>query len=52
MADVWDAVTSDRPYNSAWSVEKAKAYLEEEKGKHFDPEIVDVFLLDVLDKFE
>ena len=52
VADVWDAVTSDRPYNSAWSAEKAKAYILEEKGKHFDPEIVDVFLSDVLDNFE
>jgi PAS domain S-box-containing protein len=44
IADVWDAVTSDRPYNSAWSREKATAYFVEQSGKHFDPRIVKVFL--------
>ena len=44
IIDVWDALTSDRPYRKAWSIEKTKAYLEEEKGKHFDPELTDIFL--------
>lgn len=48
VADVWDAITSDRPYNAAWSKEKAIAYLRSQKGKHFDPEIVDIFLSDVI----
>jgi HD-GYP domain-containing protein (c-di-GMP phosphodiesterase class II) len=42
--DVWDALCSDRPYRKAWSREKALDYIQAEKGKHFDPMIVDVFL--------
>jgi putative two-component system response regulator len=44
IVDVWDALTSDRPYRSAWSHEKAIMYLIREKGKHFDPALVDIFL--------
>ena len=44
VVDVFDAVTSNRPYNAAWPKEKAANYLRSEKGKHFDPEIVEVFL--------
>lgn len=44
VVDVWDALTSDRPYRPAWSKEKALNYIKEESGKSFDPEIVDVFL--------
>jgi putative two-component system response regulator len=44
IADVFDALTSKRPYKEAWSMEQAVAYLEEQKGKHFDPELVDAFL--------
>jgi PAS domain S-box-containing protein len=44
VVDVWDALTSDRPHRKAWSREKAFAYLREQRGKHFDPEILDVFL--------
>lgn len=40
IADVFDALTSKRPYKEAWSVEKAIAYIESEAGKHFDPELV------------
>jgi len=43
LADVFDALTSDRPYKKAWSVEKAIALLESESGKHFDPELVPLF---------
>jgi putative two-component system response regulator len=43
VVDVWDALTSDRPYRPAWSAEKALAYIREQSGKHFDPEIVDLF---------
>jgi len=45
--DVWDAVTSDRPYRPAWPREKAIAALREGAGSHFDPEAV-TFLLQVL----
>jgi len=44
VADVWDALTSDRPYRKAWTKEKAIDYIKEESGKHFDPQVVDVFL--------
>ena len=44
VIDVWDAVTSDRPYRPAWSREKALAHIQEEAGTHFDPHIVEVFI--------
>jgi putative two-component system response regulator len=43
LCDVFDALTSKRPYKKAWKVEDAMALIEEERGKHFDPELVDVF---------
>jgi putative two-component system response regulator len=43
IVDVWDAVTSDRPYRPAWSHEQALNYIREQSGKHFDPSIVDLF---------
>ena len=44
VVDVWDALRSDRSYRPAWSAEDAIAYIREQSGKHFDPQIVDVFL--------
>jgi len=44
VADVFDALTSERPYKKAWLVEDAINLLIKEKGQHFDPEIVDLFL--------
>lgn len=44
IVDVWDALRSDRPYREAWSDEKALAYFQDERGKHFDPEVVDAFM--------
>ena len=44
LADVWDALTSSRPYREAWSKKKALAYIKQQSGKHFDPQIVEVFL--------
>lgn len=44
MTDVFDALTTARPYKSAWSVERAIALIKEESGRHFDPAIVEVFL--------
>ena len=43
VVDVWDALTSDRPYREAWSKEKTLEYIHKQSGKHFDPRIVDVF---------
>lgn len=44
VVDVFDALTSDRPYRKAWRVDKAIQYIQEEKGKSFDPRVVDVFM--------
>ncbi|HET9909812.1 MAG TPA: HD domain-containing phosphohydrolase [Anaerolineales bacterium] len=43
VVDVWDALTSDRPYRKAWTKEKALAYIIEQSGKYFDPEVVELF---------
>jgi len=43
VVDVWDALTSDRPYRPAWSQEEALTYIREQSGKHFDPHVVDLF---------
>ncbi len=40
IADVFDALTSVRPYKEAWSVDRAFEYIQNESGKHFDPELV------------
>lgn len=39
-ADVFDALTSRRPYKEAWPVERALVYMQEEAGGHFDPQVV------------
>ncbi|GLX83751.1 two-component system response regulator [Thalassotalea loyana] len=44
IADVFDALTSERPYKKAWSIEDAIALIVEERGKHFDPELADYFI--------
>ena len=44
VADVFDALTSDRVYRPAWSVDTTVAWMTCERGKHFDPEVLDVFL--------
>ena len=44
IADVFDALTSERPYKKAWSVEEAVQLLREQSGRHFDPELVELFL--------
>ena len=44
VIDVWDALRSGRPYRSAWTEDKTRAYILEQKGKHFDPKVVDVFM--------
>jgi len=43
IADVFDALTSERPYKKAWTVEKTMALIESEAGKHFDPSLVPKF---------
>jgi response regulator RpfG family c-di-GMP phosphodiesterase len=44
IADVFDALGSDRVYKKAWELEKIIHLFEEEKGRHFDPRLVDLFL--------
>jgi HD-GYP domain-containing protein (c-di-GMP phosphodiesterase class II) len=44
VVDVWDALTSDRPYRPAWPKEKALEHIREGVGGHFDPRVVEVFL--------
>lgn len=44
IADVFDALTSPRVYKPAWSVEDATTLMREQRGRHFDPELVDLFL--------
>lgn len=57
IADVFDALTSARPYKPAWPLEQAVAYLEEQRGRHFDPALVDLFLtqmpliLDIMERW-
>lgn len=43
IADVFDALTSQRPYKEAWSFERAMEIMEEGKGSHFDPLLLDAF---------
>jgi len=44
LVDVFDALTTKRPYKEPWSLEKTLAFLQEGSGSHFDPELVDVFM--------
>lgn len=50
LADVFDALGSDRCYKKAWELEPILALLKEERGKHFDPVLVDIFF-DHLNEF-
>lgn len=44
VADVFDALTHERPYKAAWSVDEAVAELQRQKGHQFDPDVVDAFV--------
>jgi PAS domain S-box-containing protein/putative nucleotidyltransferase with HDIG domain len=46
VVDVWDALTSDRPYRQAWSEEKAREHIQAGAGTHFDPQVVNTFFLE------
>lgn len=58
VADVFDALTSERPYKKAWSLDEARHFLEEGRGKHFDPLCVEALLatwdvvLDIRERFQ
>ncbi|MCA0991066.1 GAF and HD-GYP domain-containing protein [Pseudalkalibacillus hwajinpoensis] len=44
VADVFDALATDRPYKKAWDLEDILTHFQNEKGKQFDPALIDVFL--------
>jgi len=44
IIDVWDALTSDRPYRKAMTFDEAFAYIQDQSGKHFDPQVVELFV--------
>ncbi|MHA7855161.1 response regulator [Marinobacter shengliensis] len=43
LADVFDALTSERPYKKAWPIDQATDLIREQSGQHFDPELVEAF---------
>ncbi len=57
LADVFDALTSKRPYKPAWSPEEAIKEIKAGSGTHFDPQLVDIFIsklpeiLDIMERF-
>ena len=44
LADVFDALSSVRVYKKAWSLEEILTYIQEQRGAHFDPRLVDIFM--------
>lgn len=44
LADFYDALTHERPYKKAWTKEEALAEIEAQRGRHFDPQLVDAFI--------
>lgn len=44
IVDVWDAITTDRPYRKGWSNEAAIQHIRSESGRHFDPDVVENFI--------
>lgn len=44
VVDVYDALSHDRPYRSAWPKEKIIDYIKEQSGRYFDPRVVETFL--------
>ncbi|WP_457622136.1 HD-GYP domain-containing protein [Persephonella sp.] len=47
ISDVFDALTSDRPYKKAWGIKETVQFLKDQRGKHFDPLITDLFLKNI-----
>lgn len=52
LVDVFDALTNDRPYRPAWSIDKALVYIEENSGIHFDPEMTPIFIKLIREELE
>jgi putative nucleotidyltransferase with HDIG domain len=51
VADVYDALTSDRPYRKAWTKKATLKYIRDESGRHFEPRVVEEFL-DLIKNFD
>ena len=49
VVDVWDAITTDRPYRKGWPRKKALKYIREQSGKYFDPKLAEMFLQEMGD---
>ena len=49
VVDVYDALHSNRPYRKAWTKEKTLEHIKEQSGKHFDPQVVNVFIKEIGD---
>lgn len=52
VADVFDALTSDRVYREAWPIERAVDQMSQDRARHFDPDILDLFVASVDDVHE
>ena len=48
VVDVWDALTNERPYRPAWPKEKVIEHIRENSGTHFDPQMVEMFLENIV----
>ena len=44
VADVFDALTSERPYKKAWTIDEALAEIQHQNGRQFDPRVVEAFM--------
>ena len=44
LADVFDALTSVRPYKKAWEIETALQWIQDQTGSHFDPRLTELFM--------
>jgi PAS domain S-box-containing protein/putative nucleotidyltransferase with HDIG domain len=44
VVDVWDALSSERPYRSAWQPDAVLKYIRDQRGEHFDPHVAEAFL--------
>lgn len=52
ICDVFDALLSSRPYKQAWTIDRVRALLQEQAGKHFDPTLIPIFLDNINDFIE
>ena len=50
ICDVFDALTTERPYKAAWTVEAALGHIDAARGVHFDPELAGTFIVLVRDE--